>query len=159
TLSGLTGNVSIPKHGAGLTAGWVAEGEALPESEMAFDAVTLTPHHVGGITEMSRQLLQQSAPAIEGLVRDDLSYAVAAAVDAAIIAGSGTDGEPLGIINRTGVQTADMPTTWQDVLAIEQQLAALNINPTGWYTSPGVMSTLRGTLKEAGLPEIGRAHV
>src|SRR5690606_10856857 len=50
TLSGLTGNVSIPKHGAGLTAGWVAEGEALPESEMAFDAVTLTPHHVGGIT-------------------------------------------------------------------------------------------------------------
>ncbi len=45
-----------------------------------------------------------------------------------------------------------MPTTWQDVLAIEQQLAALNVTPSGWYTSPSVMTTLRGTLKEAGLP-------
>src|SRR5690606_3814041 len=70
TLSGLVGNVSIPKHAAGLTAGWVAEGSALSESDMEFDSVTLTPRHVGGITEMSRQLIQQSAPAIEGLVRD-----------------------------------------------------------------------------------------
>lgn len=149
TLSGLVGNVSIPKYGAGLSAGWVEEGEALTESEMAFDAVTLSPKHVGGITEMSRQLIQQSAPAIEGLVREDLSHAVAAAVDAAIIAGSGTDGEPLGIIGRTGVQTADMPATWAEVLAIEQMLAAVNVNPSGWYTSPAVMTALRGTLKAA----------
>src|SRR3546814_9640817 len=81
TLSGLVGNVSIPKAGTGLSAGWVPEGTALSESNMTFDAVTLTPHHVGGITEMSRQLIQQSAPAIEDLVRQDLSYAVAAAVD------------------------------------------------------------------------------
>lgn len=149
TLSGLVGNVSIPKYGTGLSAGWVEEGEALTESEMAFEAVTLTPKHVGGITEMSRQLIQQSAPAIEGLVREDLSHAVAAAVDAAIIAGSGTDGEPLGIIGRTGVQTAVMPSTWADVLAIEQLLAAVNVDPTGWYTSPAVMTALRGTLKAA----------
>ena len=152
TLSGLVGDVSIPKYGAGLSAGWVAEGAALSESEMEFDSVTLTPRHVGGITEMSRQLIQQSAPAIEGLVRDDLSHAVAAAVDAAIIAGTGANGQPVGIIGRAGVQTADMPATWQDVLAIEQMLAAENITPTGWYTSPAVMSALRGTLKEAGLP-------
>ncbi|NEL74386.1 MAG: phage major capsid protein, partial [Xanthomonas perforans] len=56
TLTGLTGNVSIPKAGAGLTAGWVTEGQELPESQMDFDSVTLTPKHVGGITEMSRQL-------------------------------------------------------------------------------------------------------
>lgn len=149
TLSGLVGNVSIPKYGAGLSAGWVEEGEALTESEMAFDAVTLSPKHVGGITEMSRQLIQQSAPAIEGLVREDLSHAVAAAVDAAIIAGSGTDGEPLGIIGRAGVQTADMPATWADILAIEQMLAAVNVDPSGWYTSPAVLSALRGTLKAA----------
>ena len=149
TLSGLVGNVSIPKYGAGLSAGWVEEGEALTESEMAFDAVTLSPKHVGGITEMSRQLIQQSAPAIEGLVREDLSHAVAAAVDAAIIAGSGTDGEPQGIIGRAGVQTADMPATWADILAIEQMLAAVNVDPSGWYTSPAVMTALRGILKSA----------
>lgn len=151
-LSGLRGNVSIPKHGTGLSAGWVLEGEALSESSMTFDSVTLTPHHVGGISEMSRQLLQQSDPSIERLVREDLSFAIAAEVDRAIVAGDGVK-EPLGIINRTGVQTAlALPADWADVLAMEQQLNALNITPTGWYTTPGVMSTLRGTLKEAGLP-------
>lgn len=147
TLSGLTGNVSIPKAGAGLSAGWVPEGTALPESDMDFDAVTLTPHHVGGITEMSRQLIQQSSPAIEDLVRGDLSFAVAHAVDTAIIAGSGTAGEPEGIIGRTGVQTADLPESWADVLDIEQQLADVNVSPTGWYTSPAVLTALRKILK------------
>src|SRR3546814_18005930 len=98
---------------------------------MTFDAVTLTPHHVGGITEMSRQLIQQSAPAIEDLVRQDLSYAVAAAVDAAIIAGSGLLGAPTGIIGRSGVHTAGVPTRWEDVPEIEPTLAAVKDNPTG----------------------------
>ncbi|MBB1471823.1 phage major capsid protein [Luteimonas sp. MC1782] len=147
TLSGLTGNVSIPKAGAGLSAGWVSEGQALPESDMDFDSVTLTPHHVGGITEMSRQLIQQSAPAIEDLVRDDLSFAVAQAVDRAIIAGTGANGQPLGIINRAGVQEAVVPGGWAAVLAIEQMLAAVNVNPSGWYTTPGVLTALRAVLK------------
>ncbi|MFA4683882.1 phage major capsid protein [Xanthomonas perforans] len=147
TLTGLTGNVSIPKAGAGLTAGWVTEGQELPESQMDFDSVTLTPKHVGGITEMSRQLIQQSSPAIEDLVRDDLSFAVASAIDRAIIAGTGANGQPLGLINRAGVQKDTIPTTWAEVLAIEQLLAAINVNPTGWYTSPDVLSALRGILK------------
>ena len=147
TLSGLHGNVSIPKAGAGLSAGWVTEGESLDESDMSFASVTLSPKHVGGITEMSRQLIQQSAPAIEGLVRDDLSFAIAQAVDAAIIAGSGEDGQPLGIIGRTGVQTAALPASWSGVLDIEQLLAAANITPTGWYTKPAVLTALRKILK------------
>lgn len=147
TLSGLVGNVSIPKAGTGLSAGWVTEGQALPESDMDFAGVTLTPHHVGGITEMSRQLIQQSAPAIEDLVREDLSFAVAQAVDAAIVAGTGTGGQPLGIIGRAGVQEAELPASWDDVLDMEQLLAAINVTPTGWYTTPAVMTALRKILK------------
>lgn len=147
TLSGLVGNVSIPKYGSGLSAGWVTEGNPLSETSMAFDSVTLSPKHVGGITEMSRQLIQQSAPAIEDLVREDLSFAVAAAVDAAIIAGTGLSGQPQGIIGRAGVQDANLPLDWADVLDIEQMLAAVNVNPTGWYTSPAVLTALRKILK------------
>lgn len=149
TLSGLVGNVSIPKAGAGLSAGWVTEGQALPESDMDFDSVTLTPRHVGGITEMSRQLLQQSAPAIEGLVRDDLSFAVAQAVDRAIVAGTGLAGQPKGIMGRAGVLTAGMPASWADVLDIEAMLAAGNIIPSGWYAHPAVQTALRKVLKSA----------
>ncbi len=150
-LSGLTGDVTIPKAGDGLTASWVAENEAIPESNMTFNSITLSPKHVGALTEMSRQLIQQASPSIEQLVRDDLAYAVAKEVDRAIIAGDGVK-EPLGIINRTGIQTVPaLPASWQDILAMVQMLNAINVDPTAWYTTPGVMSGLRGTLKEAGL--------
>lgn len=149
-LSGLSGDVSIPKYGSGLTAGWVNENEPLPESTMAFQSITLRPRHVGAITSWSRQLAQQSNPSIEQLLRDDLAYAIGAEVDRAIIAGDGVK-EPLGVVNTPGVQTAEMPATWQEVLAIEQQLAALNVNPNAWLTSPGVLSILRGTLREEGI--------
>lgn len=149
TLSGLVGNVSIPKAGAGLSAGWVTEGQQLTESDMAFDSVTLSPKHVGGISELSRQLLQQSAPAIEDLVREDLSFAIANAVDAAVIAGSGLAGQPQGIMGRAGVQTAVLPNDWDSLLDIEQMLAGLNITPTGWYSSPAVLTGLRKILKAA----------
>ena len=42
-LSGLHGNVSVPKHGTGLSVGWVAENASLPESDMAPDSVTRPP--------------------------------------------------------------------------------------------------------------------
>lgn len=147
TLSGLRGDVSIPKHGAGLSAGWVEEGEALSESTMGFAGVTLSPKHVGGITEMSRQLIQQSAPAIEDLVRDDLSFAIAGAVDAAIVSGTGEDGEPEGIIGRVGVQTGIIPATWAAILDIEQKLRGVNVSPSGWYTTTEVLTALRKVLK------------
>src|SRR5690606_17437734 len=40
-LSGLRGNVSVPKYGSGLTVGWVAEGGAVPEGTMDFASVGL----------------------------------------------------------------------------------------------------------------------
>src|SRR5699024_122305 len=121
--------VSIPKFGSGLATGWVTEGGAVPESEMAFDEVTLSPKHVGGKTEMSRQLIQQSAPAIEQLVREDLSFLIAKQIDAAIINGSGAAGEPTGILNTTGIQAAgDIPATWADVLAMLELLDDVNID-------------------------------
>ena len=69
-LSGLHGNVSIPKHGTGLSVGWVAENSAVSDSSMSPDSVTLSPKHCGGVTELSRQLIMQGSPDVEQLVRD-----------------------------------------------------------------------------------------
>jgi len=147
-LSNLSGDVSIPKYGSGLSAGWVSENEALTESNMAFESITLRPRHVGALTSWSRQLAQQSNPSIEQLLRDDLAYAIGAEVDRAIIAGDGIK-QPLGLVNTPGVQDAPLPTDWADILAIEQQLAAINARPNAWFTSPGVLSGLRNVLKAA----------
>lgn len=149
TLTGLSGDVVIPKFGSGLSLGWINEGESVPESEMGFDAITLKPKHTGGKTEMSRQLIQQSSPDIESLVREDLSYLVAQNIDKAIIAGTGVK-DPLGILNTVGVLTGAIPTTWQEVLALIQQIEDENITNLKWLGTSTTKTTLAGIEKSAG---------
>ena len=148
-LTGLQGDVSVPKYGSSLSLGWVAEGGAVPEGTMGFDSVTLSPKHTGGKTEMSRQLIQQSSPGIEQLVRDDLTALVAQEIDKAILVGGGTN-EPTGIISTAGIQTADMPTTWADVLALSELLQLENLEGTTFLSNPSVRTALASTEKVSG---------
>lgn len=148
-LSGLRGNVEIPKAGSSVTSGWVAENSALSASDMTFDSVTLTPRHVGALSEMSRQLIQQSDPSIEALLRDDLSFAIAQAIDSALILGGGTN-QPKGILSTAGIQTGSLATpSWAEVLAMLGKIEQANATANAWLTSPKVAEKLRGTLKSA----------
>lgn len=149
-LSGLSGNVTIPKFGSGLATGWVTEGQAVPDAEMGFGEVAMSPKHVGGKTEMSRQLIQQSSPDIEQLVRGDLTFLIAQQIDAAILNGSGADGEPQGIIGATGVQTGDIPESWTEVLAMSQMLEEENLEGAAWLATPEIRTTLGSVEKVAG---------
>lgn len=152
-LSGLRGNVVIPKFGSGLETGWVAEGGAVPEGEMSFGNVSLSPKHVGGKTEMSRQLIQQSSPDIEALVRQDLAFLIAKQIDRAIIAGSGASNEPLGIINTVGIQTGNLSTLdWASVMAMVQQFEDTELTSAAWLTTSTAKTQFATTLKETGLP-------
>lgn len=148
-LTGLQGDVSVPKYGSGLSLGWVAEGGAVPEGTMGFDSVTMTPKHTGGKTEMSRQLIQQSSPGIEQLVRDDLTALVAQEIDKAILVGGGAN-EPVGIISNPNVQTATMPTTWAEVLGLSEQLQLENLEGTTYLSDPAVRTTFASTEKVSG---------
>jgi HK97 family phage major capsid protein len=150
-LSGLHGNVSVPKHGTGLSVGWVAENASLPESDMAPDSVTLTPKHAGGVTEVSRQAIQQSSPDIEALIREDFSFAIARAIDSALIKGGGPN-EPKGVLSTSGIQTANLATlNWANVSAMIGKLEAVNANvaSSAWLVSPTAAGALRTTLKSA----------
>ncbi|WP_346780215.1 phage major capsid protein [Achromobacter insuavis] len=113
-LTGLRGNVVIPKFKSGMSAGWVSENEALSDSGMDFDdPVTLKPRHVGAITELSRQLIQQSSPDINSLVRDDLSFVMGEALDRALLSGDGVK-EPLGRTDLTAlVLIGQVGGVWQ----------------------------------------------
>lgn len=150
-LSGLSGNISIPKHGTGTTVGWVADNAALAASDMTFDAVTLAPKHAGGMTEMSRQILQQSSPDVEQLVRDDLSFMLAQAIDSALILGGGAN-EPSGVLSAAGIQTASLAAlTWENILTMLQKLDLVNASAANIVASMKVKAKLAGTLKAAGI--------
>lgn len=155
-LPNLRGDTVIPKALTAHTAQWIGQGEALTPADATFGSVTLTPKHVGGLTSVSRQLLQQSNPAIESLIRDDFVQVVSLAVDKALIDGNGVT-EPMGILARTGVghavQTGTLATVdWEAVLTIMEKLALVNATPNAWVTHPSVATVLRSTLKDSGLP-------
>lgn len=152
-LSGLTGNVSIPKYATGNSAGWVAENAALTASSaMTFDSVTLSPKHAGGVTEMSRQLLQQSSPDIEQLVRGDLSYLLAQAIDSALIAGGGTN-QPTGVLATSGIQTANLATlSWANIVAMVAKLDLVNATPNAWLLGATPKAKLLSMVDTTGLP-------
>ena len=150
-LSGLRGNVSIPKAGNSTVAGWVAENSALTPSDMTFGNVGLTPKHVGALSEMSRQLIQQSDPSIEALLRDDLSFQIAKAIDSALIEGGGSN-EPDGVIATLGSANGSLATpTWAQVLAIIEGVETANaLGSHNWLISPAGKAKLRATLKVSG---------
>jgi len=150
-LPNLRGDVVIPRQATTSTAQWLAEGDALSDSGLTFDNITLKPKHVGAITELSRQLLQQSNPAIESLVRQDFVDVVSLAIDKALIHGDGVK-QPEGLLTAAaGTGTLGAPT-WAKVLTVLQGLALKNITPNAWLTHPEVATVLRKTLREAGLP-------
>ena len=146
-LSGLVGNQSIPRQTAGAALTWVdGEGTAATESEAQFDQVTLTPNDGATYTEVTRRLIQQSTPSIEGLVRRDLARAIAVGTDAAALYGTGANGQPLGIAIHatTGVNTLDLaaadPTYAETIEMIKLVMddnalmgnLSFIIDPNGW---------------------------
>lgn len=150
-LSGLRGNVDIPAAKAGASAAWFAEDSAIPASGESFRKVSLTPKHCGMLTELSRNMILQSSPDVEQIVRADFAAGLAAALDAAAVAGDGTGNAPLGILNMTDVKTLpNAAASWDGVLALEALLDNEAAMPTGWICGPDVLKLLRGTPRVAG---------
>jgi len=130
-LGGLSGDVKIPKKTAASTAAFVAsEGTAAAESEMTIGNVSMSPKTLGAFTDVTRQLLIQSSLDVEALIRDDLAQSIATAIDKAGLEGSGSSGNPEGILNTTGVNQvtnfAAANPTFAEVVTLETAVAEDN---------------------------------
>ena len=100
TMTGLVGDVAIPRR-SGCCQRLLLEHEttAITQSESTFDQVTMSPKNLASLSKYSRQTLIQGTPGIESLVRTDLTDGILAALDSAVINGSGSSGQPTGIRN------------------------------------------------------------
>ena len=149
-LTGLRGDVVIPRQTGTSTAYWLAEGDALTESAPGFDTIGLSPKHVGALSSLSRQLLQQANPAIEQLVRDDFAAVIGLAVDKALLHGTAANKQPLGILNVTGIQTASLATLdWDAIVAMLEKLGLENVAPNAILTHAKAATKLQTTLKDS----------
>tara|TARA_R110002126_G_scaffold23094_3_gene81595 strand:+ start:317 stop:2323 length:2007 start_codon:yes stop_codon:yes gene_type:complete len=155
-LRNLQGNVVIPKKTAGAAGGWIAtEGAAAGESEMTTGSVTMSPKVIGAFTDATRLLLSQSSLDVENLIRNDLTQALATAIDLGALAGTGSSGQPTGISGTSGINTttfAAATPTWAEIVAMESAVAndnALN-GSLGYICRPADFGTLKTVEKASG---------
>jgi HK97 family phage major capsid protein len=151
TLGGLQGNIFIPRLDAPATAYSVGEIDALTASQQILGQIALTPRRVGATEIYSKQLIQQSTPDVEALIRDDLFKVIALKWDALGIAGSGAAGEPVGIINQPGIGSIifGATPTYSKIVSMETQIRAANVlDPLTYVSTPTVKGALK-TVAEA----------
>jgi len=156
-LTGLVGDVKIPKKTAASTAGWIStEGGASSESEPTFGQVTMSPKTLGAFTDITRLMMMQSSLDIEALVRNDLSTGLALAIDNGALQGSGSSGQPTGIKNTSGINAptsfAAANPTFAEVVAMETAVAEDNalMGNLAYILPASMYGALKTTVKDSG---------
>lgn len=148
-LSGLVGNVDIPRRTAAGAAQWINEGQSLTPSTGSFDTVQLRPKTVGSLGVLSRNLLMQGTPDAELLIRSDMIAQIAIAIDAAAISGTGASAQPLGLLNMAGVGSVagganGAAITFDHLINLSTTVAAANADSgaLGYLSNPAVLGAL-----------------
>lgn len=144
-LRGLSGFVDLPMFDASGSVGWVAEGGEATRSAVSFKKTSIAPKTVTGEYAVSRRLLLQSSASIEEIMRRDLGFLLAQALDAAAINGPGAANQPLGLLATAGIATVTPSLAFSDTTA--DLIAALELDDvTGtraFLTNPTVMAACR----------------
>ena len=139
-LSGLQGDVDLPRKNKGATFSWIKEGESAPLSELDLGTLRLSPKTISGGIPITRKLRQQSSRSVEALIVNDLIEGLAGALDLAMLAGSGKDDEPLGLLNQLGLAalTYTGAMTWRDVVAMETRVRQANARKGALHYLTGI---------------------
>lgn len=153
TMSGLVGNVAIPRRsGVASTYYLSTQTTAITQSESTFDQVTMAPKNLAALSKYSRQTLLQGTPGIEELVRRDLTDGINLAIDLGIMNGSGSSGQPTGIMQTSGIGSVAMGTngaaiTLEKVVDLETAVMTVNgaVNPgsVAYLTNYKVLAALK----------------
>lgn len=155
-LTGLVGQVAIPKQSGAATAYWVAENTAPTESQQVLAQVTMTPKTVGAFTDISRRLLLQSSLDVENMVQSDLAAVLGLAIQQAAINGTGASNQPTGLLTAITASviggTNGLAPTWQNMIDLETGVAAANadIGSMAYLTNAKMRGKLKSTQKFTG---------
>ena len=153
TMPGLVGNVAIPRRSAVASTYYLStQTTAITQSESTFDQVTMSPKNLAALSKYSRQTLLQGTPGIEELVRRDLTDGINLAIDLGIMNGSGSSGQPTGIMQTSGIGSVAMGTnggavTLEKVVDLEAAVMQVNgaVNPgnVAYLTNYKVLAALK----------------
>lgn len=156
-ITGLQGNIAIPRQTGGATAYWLAENGAPTETLGAIDQVAMTPKTVGAFTDIARRLLLQSSLDVEQFVRADLAAALALEIDRVGIHGTGASNMPTGILATSGIGdvaggTNGLAPAWSHIVDLESKVSIANadIGSLAYLTNAKVRGKLKQTSQVSG---------
>lgn len=161
-LSGLTGNLDIPRKSVASTLAMLTEIGSASETNPNIQKVTLSPKRMGAYVEVSKQALIQSAMAIEGMIRDDLVMSAAVLLEDQCINGAGTGANIQGLRNVTGIGTVvggsnGLAPAWSHFVDLESACANSNAEPdtlAGYLVNTKTRGKLKQTQFATNLPFI-----
>lgn len=159
-MGGLTNRIKMPKIATGAAAGFVEELGNVADQSPTDAAVTLQPRTLGAYADISRLLMKESVPAIDQVVQDDLLRSVADKIEFYAIQGSGSSGQPTGILNDGSVGNVDISAgtdvdalTWADITnivkTVEDANGVINQATLGWLSNPKVKAKMANTSRVA----------
>lgn len=155
-LSDLVGDVPVVRSSE-IAAAWGAEDAVASTTKAAFAKATLSPHRNFISTAVSKDLIRQTSLDVEGLLLDLMVGAHANLIEAAAIAGSGSSGQPTGIINNANINVVAMGTnggaiSWAKVVEMESVLNSSKANrgSVAYLTNPKVWGAMKVTPKAQG---------
>jgi len=153
TLSGLVGDVAIPRRSGVASTGYLSsETGALSQAESTFDQISMTPKTLGTLSKYSRNMLIQATPGIEELVRRDISDGINVGIDLGILNGTGSSGQPTGIMQTSGIGSVAMGTNGGAITvealvdletAIMEDNAGVNGDNIAYVTNAKVIGALK----------------
>ena len=118
TLTDCQGDLVIPQRATSGSTYWLSsQTTAITAGNSTFAQLTASPKNVASLEKYSRQQVLQGLPQIEDLIRSDMTQNLQLAVDAAVLNGSGSSGEPTGILNTSNVNSIAVGTNGGAVTA------------------------------------------
>ena len=146
-LTGLEGNIAIPKQDGTTSAYWVGEGGAPTEGQQSFTQISMTPKTIGAFTDFTRRTLLQSSIDIEAFVRDDIAKKIALELDRTAIYGTGSSNQPLGLKDTSGIGSQSLTSfgTFSEYIGMETDVAVANAE--GGAMKYLINASARGALK------------
>jgi HK97 family phage major capsid protein len=140
--------LNIPRLSTSATAAWIGgENASITASDLAFENLTMNPNTLAARVLMSNQLLELSSPAADAIINEDIASQLSIGLDTGVMQGTGVSGQPLGIINTTGVgtQTAtDATVTYLELVGFINELAVDNAlkGKLGWAMNPALFTQI-----------------
>lgn len=168
-------SLTFRKMNAGAAAYWAGAGQAVDDSQPFWGVVHIQPKELVARTLIHNKTLRNADARLEGQVRDDITMAIALAMDLAFLFGSGgrpagsghSGAEPLGLLHTPDVTITELGTgngatpTFKDIEKVIGRLEDANVRETPtwrWVFHPRTKRTFTNMKDASGQYVLRRSY-